>query len=166
MQTTITKLTTWAQVNISPLQAGRKCLTHTCSRQSFYSNIHHSNEGQLTAVKLEHLMVIITRLYYRLIFLPIEVTYYFFKFSADILFNHGLNSVVLEELQSLENLSILENLTITWPYTAPLVKIIGNPISDGIVFVFQLARWVRGFKRLKWFWPLKLDGLQQLHLDW
>ena len=58
-------------------------------------------------------MVIITGLYYRLIFLPIEVTYYFFKFSADILFNHGLNSVVLEELQSLENLSILENLAIT-----------------------------------------------------
>ena len=98
---------------ISPLQAGRKCLTHTCSRQSFYSNIHHSNEGQLTAVKLEHLMVIITGLYYRLIFLPIEITYYSFKFSADILFNHGLNSVVLEELQSLENLSILENLAIT-----------------------------------------------------
>ena len=64
-------------------------------------------------------MVIITGLYYRLIFLPIEVTYYSFKFSADILFNHGLNSVVLEELQSLENLSILENLAITWPYTAP-----------------------------------------------
>ena len=98
---------------ISPLQAGRKCLTHTCCRQSLYSNIHHSNEGQLTAVKLEHLMVIITGLYYRLIFLPIEVTYYSFKFSADILFNHGLNSVVLEELQSLENLSILENLAIT-----------------------------------------------------
>ena len=36
---------------------------------------------------------------------------------------------------------------------APLVKIIGNPISCGIVFVFHLAWCVRGLKRLKWFWP-------------
>ena len=36
---------------------------------------------------------------------------------------------------------------------APLVKIIGNPISYGIVFVFHLAWCVRGLKRLKWFWP-------------
>ena len=36
---------------------------------------------------------------------------------------------------------------------APLVKIIGNPIWYGIVFIFHLAWCVRGFKRLKWFWP-------------
>ena len=35
---------------------------------------------------------------------------------------------------------------------ALLVKV-GNPISDGIVFVFDLAWCVRRFKSLKWFWP-------------
>ena len=60
--------------------------------QSVYSNLRHSNEGQLTAVKLEHPVTIITLLYRGFIFLPIEVTY-FLKFSADILFDHGLNSV-------------------------------------------------------------------------
>ena len=78
----------------------------------------------------EHLMVIITWLYYGLISLPIEVTY-FLKFSADILFNHGLNSLFLEELQSLENLSILENLAITWPYTDRLtVHTTGIPMFN------------------------------------
>ena len=43
-----------------PLQAGLQCLTHTRSRQSVYSNIRHSNEGQLTVVKLEHPVTIIT----------------------------------------------------------------------------------------------------------
>ena len=50
--------------------------------------------------------------------------------------------------------------TYSWPVCllffclrdASLVKV-GNWISDSIVFVFDLAWCVRGFKRLKWFWP-------------
>ena len=80
----------------SPLQAGLKRLTHSRSRQSVYSNICHSNEGQLTAVKLKYSLTIITWLYRGLISLPIEVTY-FFKFSADILFDNGINSVFLAD---------------------------------------------------------------------
>ena len=41
----------------------------------------------------------------------------FFKFSTDILFDHGLNSVFWAEPYYLENLSILENLTMKYPYT-------------------------------------------------
>ena len=37
-----------------------KLRTHTSSRQSVYSNIRHSNEGQVTAVELEHPLTIIT----------------------------------------------------------------------------------------------------------
>ena len=40
-----------------------------------------------------------------------------------------------------------------WLRNAPLVKVIGNPISDAINFVFHLSWCVRGFKRLKWFCP-------------
>ena len=45
-----------------PLQDGLKCLTHTklSWSQSIYSKIRHSHEGQLTAVKLEHPLTIIT----------------------------------------------------------------------------------------------------------
>ena len=39
-----------------------------------------------------------------------------------------------------------------WLRNTSLVKV-GNPISDGIVFVFHLAWCVRGFKSLKRFWP-------------
>ena len=98
-----------------PLQAGLECLTHTRSRLSVNTNIRHSNEGLLTAVKLEHPQTIITWLYRGLISLPIEVTFSF-KFSA-ILFDHGLNSVFWAKLHNLENLSILENLAVTWRYT-------------------------------------------------
>ena len=40
-----------------------------------------------------------------------------------------------------------------WLRIAPLVKLIGNPISDGIVFLFHLAWCVRGLKSLKRLWP-------------
>ena len=39
-----------------------------------------------------------------------------------------------------------------WLRNAPLVKV-GNPISDGIVFVFHLAWCVRELKSLKRLWP-------------
>ena len=39
-----------------------------------------------------------------------------------------------------------------WLRNTSLVKV-GNPISDGIVFVFHLARCVRGLKSLRRFWP-------------
>ena len=39
-----------------------------------------------------------------------------------------------------------------WLRNASLVKV-GNPISDGIVFVFHLAWCVRRLKSLKRFWP-------------
>ena len=40
-----------------------------------------------------------------------------------------------------------------WWRIAPLVKLIGNPILDGIVFIIHLAWCVRGCKSLKRFWP-------------
>ena len=39
-----------------------------------------------------------------------------------------------------------------WLRNTSLVKV-GNPISDGIVFVFHLAWCVRGLKSLKRYWP-------------
>ena len=56
----------------------------------FCSNIRHPNEGQMTAVKLEHPLAVITWLYHDLTFLPTEAKYTFFKFSSNILFDHGL----------------------------------------------------------------------------
>ena len=44
-----------------------------------------------------------------------------------------------------------------WLRNAPLVKIIENPISYGIDFVFHSAWCVRRFKRLKWFWPFLIQ---------
>ena len=43
-------------------------------------------------------------------------------------------------------------LLVFWLRNTSLVNV-GNPISDGIVFVFHLAGCVRGLKSLKWFWP-------------
>ena len=40
-----------------------------------------------------------------------------------------------------------------WELHAPLDQVIGNPTSDGTVFVFNLAWCLRGFKRLQQFWP-------------
>ena len=63
----IDSLTTWTQKrNLTfhpinpPLQPRLKCLTNTRSQQSVYSKICHSNEVQLTAVKLQHPLTIIT----------------------------------------------------------------------------------------------------------
>ena len=39
-----------------------------------------------------------------------------------------------------------------WLRNTSLVKV-GNPIPDGIIFVFHLAWCVRGLKSLKWYWP-------------
>ena len=72
---------------ISPLRAGLKCLTLTVD-SPFCSNIRYHNESQMTAVKLEHPLAVITWLYNGVFFLPIEVTY-FFKFSSNILVDHG-----------------------------------------------------------------------------
>ena len=45
-----------------------------------------------------------------------------------------------------------------WLRNASPVKA-GNPISDGIVFVFHLAWCVRGLKNLKRFWPSRIVSL-------
>ena len=92
VQTTIRKLITWAQVHDLIFRLYKPdwnvWLTLTVD-SPFCSSIRHSNEGQLTAVKLEHSLTVIAWLYYGLIFLPIEVTY-FLKFSSNILFDYGL----------------------------------------------------------------------------
>ena len=52
-----------------------------------------------------------------------------------------------------------------WMRNTSLVKV-GNPISDGIVFLFHLAwcvRQVRGLKSLKRFWPYLIVSV---HLEW
>ena len=92
VQTTIRKLITWARVHDLAFRYYKldwNVLFTLTVDSPFCSNICHSNEGQLTAVKLEHPLAVVAWLYYGLIFLPIEVTY-FFKFSSNILFDHGL----------------------------------------------------------------------------
>ena len=62
---------------------------------------------------------------------------------------------VKNEIQLLSRVfcySWLVCLLVFWLRDASLVKV-GNPISDGIVFVFHLAWCVRGLKSLKRFWP-------------
>ena len=71
--------------------------------QSVYSNLRHSNEGQLTAVKLEHPVTIITLLYRGFIFLPIEVTYFFKVFRWYFIWSRA-QFCILAEPHSLENL--------------------------------------------------------------
>ena len=62
VQTTIRKLITWAQVHDLAFRHHKPdwnvLLTLTVD-SPFFPNIHHSNEGQLTAVKLEHLLAVI-----------------------------------------------------------------------------------------------------------
>ena len=86
VQTTIRKLITWAQVHDLTFRHHKPdwnvLLTLTVD-SPFCSNIRHSNEGQLTAVKLEHPLAVITWLYRELIFIPTEVTY-FLTFSSNV----------------------------------------------------------------------------------
>ena len=62
---------------------------------------------------------------------------------------------VQNEIQLLSRVfcySWLVCVLVFWLRDASLVKV-GNPISDGIVFVFHLSWCVRWLKRLKRFWP-------------
>ena len=52
-----------------------------------------------------------------------------------------------------------------WLRNTSLVKV-GNPISDGIIFVFHLAWCVRGLKTLKRYILALLDTFKELHLEW
>ena len=51
-----------------------------------------------------------------------------------------------------------------WLRNTSLVKA-GNPISDGVVFVFHLVWCVRGLKKSEAILAL-LDSFQELHLEW
>ena len=89
-QTTIKKLITWAQVHDLAFRHYKPVWNVLLAVDSpFCSNIRHSNEGQVTAVTVDHTLVVIIWMYRGLIFLPIEVMY-FFEFSSKILFDHGL----------------------------------------------------------------------------
>ena len=64
-------------------------------------------------------------------------------------------NIVQNEIQPLARVfcySWLVCLSGFWLRNTSLVRV-GNPISDGIVFVFHLAWCVRGLKSLKRFWP-------------
>ena len=64
-------------------------------------------------------------------------------------------NIVLNDIQLLSRVfcySWLVCLSGFWLRNTSLVKV-GNPISVGIVFVFDLAWRVRGLKSLKLFWP-------------
>ena len=57
VQTTIRKLITWAQVHDLTFRhhkPDRNVLLTLTVDSPFFSNIHHSREGQLTAVKIEN----------------------------------------------------------------------------------------------------------------
>ena len=62
VQTTIRKLITWAQVHDMAFRHHKPdwnvLLTLTVD-SPFFLNIHHSSEGQLTAVKLEYPLAVI-----------------------------------------------------------------------------------------------------------
>ena len=84
VQTTIRKLITWAQLHDLAFRHHKpdwNVLLTLPVDSPFCSNIPHPNEGQLTGVKLEHPLAVITWLYHGLIFLPIEVTYFFKVFQ-------------------------------------------------------------------------------------
>ena len=75
---------------------------------------------------------------------------------------------VQNEMQLLSRVfcySKLVCLLVFWLRNASLVKV-GNPISDGIVFVFHVAWYVRGLKSLKRFWSYLIYSFQELHLNW
>ena len=112
---TIRRLITWAQVRSgtrsgisSPLQAGRSRteMSYTRSWLSVNTNIRHSNEARLTAVKLSIRWPSSPDCIAGSFIYPLR-SRIFLKFSADILFDHGLNSVFWAKPHSLESLSIL-----------------------------------------------------------
>ena len=72
VQTTIRKLITWAQVHDLAFSTTSRTDMSYSHSQSVNSNIRHSNEGYLTAVKLEYTLTIITWLYRGLIFYPLR----------------------------------------------------------------------------------------------
>ena len=51
--------------------------------------------------------------------------------------------------------SVIHGWFVYWVFGWEMRRLLklGNPISDGIVFVFHLAQCVRGFKSLKQLWP-------------
>ena len=51
--------------------------------------------------------------------------------------------------------SVIHGWFVYWVFGLEMRRLskLGNPISDGIVFVFHLAQCVRGFKSLKQLWP-------------
>ena len=52
-----------------------------------------------------------------------------------------------------------------WLRNTSLVKV-GNPISDGIVFVFRLAWCLRGLKSMKRFWPYLIAFRSCISIEW
>ena len=58
----------------------------------------------------------------------------------------------IQVLSGVFSYSWLVCLLVFWLRNTSLVKV-GNPISDGIVFVFHLAWCTRGLKSLKRYWP-------------
>ena len=77
-----------------------------------------------------------------------------FVSTCDV-FNSLFPLNVLNEIQLLSRVCCYSWLVCLLGFSlrnTSLVKV-GNPISDGIVFVFHLAGCVRGFKSLKRFWP-------------
>ena len=87
-------------------------------------------------------------------------------FCFFVFFNCLFPQDVQNEIQLLSGVfcySWLVCLLSFWLWNTSLVNV-GNPISDGIFFVFHLAWCVRGLKSLKRYWPL--DSFQRLHLEW
>ena len=73
-------------------------------------------------------------------------------YISNIHFNCLFPLDVRNEIQLLSEVFCYSRLVGFWLRNTSLVKV-GNPISDGIVFVFHLAWCIRGLKSLKRFWP-------------
>ena len=120
VQTTIRKLITWAQ----------SAQVHDLAFHPHYK----PDWNVLLSLVVDSLLIKYSSFYWRLIdscqtrasanhhhlyrgLLFTHWRHVFFKFSADILFDQGLNSLFWAKPHSLENVSIRQNLAITWPYT-------------------------------------------------
>ena len=103
----------------------------------------------LTGVHAENLCSILKLVYFD------SWSWHSFVSTCDVLNCLFPLNIVQNEIQLLSRAfcySWLVCLSGFWLRNTYLVKV-GNPISDGIVFVFHLAWCVRGLKSLRRFWP-------------
>ena len=110
------------------LTTNRTEMSYTRSWLSVNTNIRHSNEARLTAVKLSIRWPSSPDCIAGSFIYPLR-SRIFLKFSSDVLFDHGLNSVFWAKPYSLENL-FGNNVTVHQPPDLPSVRTTGIPMFN------------------------------------